>query len=226
MIFGIASEGATDQAVIENILCGFFENLDLDEEISFLQPPLDLTSLKQADFGGWELLIKYINSTRFKEDVLNCEYIIFHLDSDITFTEKFPVSYVDENNVELSASDLVAKIKKQLTEIMRDYDSDFFQKNSDKVIFSIAVHSIECWLLTYLSGAESTKIKTKNCANSLFAFLRKSKGLCKNFQIKKEFRLYDHLSRNFRRKKVIDELKANETSFRLFIEELSLASIA
>ena len=29
MLFGLACEGVTDQITIENILCGYFENLDL-----------------------------------------------------------------------------------------------------------------------------------------------------------------------------------------------------
>ncbi len=38
MLFGLACEGITDQITIENILCGYFENTNLDEDITKLQP--------------------------------------------------------------------------------------------------------------------------------------------------------------------------------------------
>ena len=34
MLFGLACEGPTDQITIENILCGYFDTIDLDGEIS------------------------------------------------------------------------------------------------------------------------------------------------------------------------------------------------
>lgn len=43
MKFGLACEGITDQISLENILCGYFEDPDLDEDIQYLQPFLDET---------------------------------------------------------------------------------------------------------------------------------------------------------------------------------------
>lgn len=81
--FGLACEGVTDQIVIENILCGFYKNLeDLDEDIQPLQPPFDETTKKQSDFSNWELLLKYLSTKRFRDDVLNSEYIIIQIDTD------------------------------------------------------------------------------------------------------------------------------------------------
>ena len=71
MKFGLACEGATDQATLENILCGYFKDPDLDQDIGKLQPPFDETTKKQKDFGNWELLLEYLKSTRFRDDVLN-----------------------------------------------------------------------------------------------------------------------------------------------------------
>ncbi|NER00949.1 MAG: hypothetical protein F6K30_30375 [Cyanothece sp. SIO2G6] len=52
--FALICEGVTDQITISNILCGFFDNENLDEDIAFLQPPYDVTTQKQkyGEFGG------------------------------------------------------------------------------------------------------------------------------------------------------------------------------
>jgi hypothetical protein len=74
MLFGLACEGPTDQITIENILCGYFGNPDLDADITKLQPPFDETDQKQGT-GGWPILLKYLASARFRDDILNTEFI-------------------------------------------------------------------------------------------------------------------------------------------------------
>jgi len=84
--FALACEGVTDQIVIENILCGFYKDYDdLDEEIQPLQPPFDATTQKhkEGEFGGWERLLEYLSLKRFRDDVLNSEYVIIQIDTDI-----------------------------------------------------------------------------------------------------------------------------------------------
>ena len=71
MLFGLACEGVTDQITIENILCGYFDNPDLEDEVKYLQPTFDETDQKQKNFGGWEMLLAYLGKTDFRDDVLN-----------------------------------------------------------------------------------------------------------------------------------------------------------
>lgn len=63
--FALICEGVTDQITISNILCGFFDNEDLDEDIAPLQPPYDATTQKQKDFGGWQMLLAYLQDSQF-----------------------------------------------------------------------------------------------------------------------------------------------------------------
>ena len=65
--FGLACEGVTDQAVIENILCGFYNDKELRQEIKSFQPLFDATQKKQLDgeFGGWEELFSFIANKAF-----------------------------------------------------------------------------------------------------------------------------------------------------------------
>ena len=65
--FGLACEGVTDQAVIENILCGFYNDKELRQEIKSFQPLFDATQKKQLDgeFGGWEELLVLLQQSVF-----------------------------------------------------------------------------------------------------------------------------------------------------------------
>ena len=68
-IFTLACEGITDQAAIENILCGFYDDPGLDEDIQYLQPYLDTTDtrkMQQGNAGGWKnLYYNYLGSSNF-----------------------------------------------------------------------------------------------------------------------------------------------------------------
>lgn len=56
-IFGIISEGPTDQIVIENILYGWTADNDL--LVTPLQP-------KEGESGNWDKVFKYCKSVDFK----------------------------------------------------------------------------------------------------------------------------------------------------------------
>ena len=102
MLFGLACEGVTDQITIENILCGYFNNPDMDEEIAQLQPLFDETDQKQKDFGGWQMLLAYLGKTRFRQDVFYNNLIVIQLDTDVSNEKGFDVPQVDADNQPLS----------------------------------------------------------------------------------------------------------------------------
>jgi len=80
--FGLVTEGVTDQEVISNILCGFYNNPDLF--ISELQPLRDETDKPPEDmYGGWGNLIEYCKSDQFKEAFQAIDYIIIQVDTDV-----------------------------------------------------------------------------------------------------------------------------------------------
>ena len=101
--FGLACEGVTDQAVIENILCGFYNDSGLRNEIKVFQPLFDATQRKQleGEFGGWEELMKHLSTKRFRESVVNTEYMIIQIDTDISEHKNFNVSQHDLSTEEL-----------------------------------------------------------------------------------------------------------------------------
>lgn len=214
MKFGIAFEGLTDYITIENILCGYFDDLESDE-IEDLQPQLDETDKKQLDFGGWEKLLEYLKSTYFRDALLNVDFIIIQIDSDISQHKNFGVSHYDENNQELSSDVLIDNIKSRLIDIVNTEESDFYECYANKIIFAICVHSLECWLYAYYNKETLKKPKIKGCGNALNRCLN-----VKGFDNEKDKKLYQKYSAIFLKSKNIEFVAEKSPSFNLFIQQL------
>jgi len=208
--FGLVTEGITDQIVIENILYGFYKNYDdLDEEIQPLQPPFDATNQKQleGEFGGWEMLLEYLSQKRFRDDVLNSEYIIIQIDTDISEHVNFGVSQQN-----LSTEALIEKVIERLIAQI-DSKETFYEEHKSKIIFAISVHSLECWILPIYNSSKNEKVT--GCFETL---QRESK----NIKVLKEYTAYDKLSKDFLKHKKLMKLVSKNSSFQIFINKLPL----
>ena len=206
--FALACEGVTDQIVIENILCGFYtEYDDLDEEIQPLQPPYDATTQKQKEdeFGGWEMLLKYLSEKRFRDDVLNSEYLIIQIDTDISEHVNFGVSQQN-----LSTEELINKVIERLIAQI-DNKQEFYQEHKEKLIFAISVHSLECWILPIYKNFRNEKIS--GCVEAL---QRESKKI----KVSKDYKTYDKLSQDFLKNKKLMKLVSKNSSFQIFVDAL------
>ncbi len=210
--FALACEGITDQIAIENILCGFYKDYsDLDEEIHPLQPPYDATTRKQkeGEFGGWEMLFQYLSEKRFRDDVLNSEYLIIQIDSDISEHPNFSVSHSDSNNNELSIDALIENITKRLIEKI-DTKKDFYQRYKEKIIFAISVHDLECWILPHYATYKKEKIK--GCSKALKIALKQP--------ITKTYHDYDKLTKPLSKPKNLSKVILKNKSLEIFINNL------
>jgi hypothetical protein len=210
MLFGLACEGVTDQITIENILCGYFKNLD-DEEITHLQPLFDETDRKQKDFGGWQMLLAYLSTTRFRDDVLNNKFIVVQVDTDVSNEIGFDVRQVDANNQLLMPEVLIANVITKLAVTIDSGEAEFYQRYSEKIIFCISVHSLECWLYAYHNPKTLSKPKITGCYNALSYLLPKTE---------KTYRCYDELSQGFLKRKNIEAVATKDSSFHVFIQAL------
>jgi len=208
--FGLITEGITDQIVIENILCGFYKDYDdLDEEISPIQPPLDETDMKQgySEFGtGWSAIFNYLSESRFKDDVLNSEYVIIQIDTDIA--EDFNCS---KNQ---SIREIIECVKSKLIEQI-DSKEEFYQKHEKKIIFAISVHSLECWLLPLYSSKKGEIIH--KCFDKLTKEVSKKS---KKLKVNKTYNHYDKLSQQFLKHKELIKITSQNISFDIFINRL------
>ena len=148
---GIA-EGITDQKVIDNILVGYFNNRDIN--VNWLQPA------KIGKSGGHGEVTNYCRSRKFKAVFDLNEYVIIHIDTDIS--SELGVPHQDDNGQLISPEHLIERVIAKFREIIGE---DFYDQYAEKIIFAIAVHSIECWLLPLHS--QEAKSETIDCLSTL-----------------------------------------------------------
>jgi len=206
MKFALACEGITDQITIENILCGFFNDEDLEDEITYLQPPFDETELKQSGTGGWTKLLNYLKMSRFRDDVLNNEYVIIQIDTDIS--ESYDVKHINENDEALSIKELVSNVIKRLITKIEEGRSAFYREHKDKIIFCVCVHSIECWLLVY----HCKQLEITDCFEKLKKCVK---------QVDKKRKIYDQLSQPFLEKNNLLETAKRDKSLSIFLDSIA-----
>jgi len=208
--FGLVTEGITDQIVIENILCGFYRDYDdLDEEIHPLEPPRDETDMKQAysEFGtGWSAIFNYLSETRFRDDVLNSEYVIIQIDTDIA--EEFGCSI--NQPIEEIIESVIVKIVEKI-----DSKEEFYQKHKEKIIFALSVHSLECWILPIYESNKKEKII--GCEDKLKKAIVK---VSKKLKVEKNYNNYDKLTQDFLKHKKLMKIASKNSSFQIFINSL------
>lgn len=208
MLFGLACEGPTDQVVIENILCGYFDNPDLGDEIKPLQPAFDETDQKHGE-GGWRMLFQYLASTRFRDDVLNAEHLILQIDSDIA--GEIPVPHRDNHGNELAVDLLIANIQTQLIASINSGANGFYETHAEKIIFSICVHSLECWLVAH-HGEQSA---IHDCFDVLKTVVDP-----RHIRVAKKRRNYDQLSQPFLNRQNLIATASKDRSLNAFLTAL------
>ena len=204
--FGLACEGITDQIVIENILCGFYKDLE-DDDVQPFQPAYDETTKKQkeGEFGSWEILLQYLSEKRFRDDVLNSEYTIIQIDTDICEHKNFDVKK-DTSCIVSFIENIKAKLILSI-----DKNESFYEANEEKIIFAISVHELECWLLPICKDLKKEKI------TGCFEALQRE---CKDIKIKKNYSTYDKLSRVFLKNKDLIKIASRNGSFEIFLSSL------
>lgn len=211
MIIGLVTEGITDQQIISNILFGYFDDDDII--INELQPLKDETDRqKSANIGGWGNLIEYCKSEVFKKSFQIISHVIIQIDTDVC--EDYDVQK-KESGKDLTPAELSIKVVEKFIEIIGE---EFYNLFSDKIIFAISIHSIECWLLPIYYN-DNKKIKVVNCLNTLNQKLSKIEGFTIDPN-NKNLDYYEKISNFYsKRKKLLLKYKSNP-SLEIFIQNL------
>lgn len=208
MDFGIISEGPTDQIVLESILFGYFNDKNL--LVKPLQP-------KPGESGNWDKVLKYCASGDFREALTSAyrvDYLVVHVESDFIRRQEVPEQIrFDLNN--LSPEEIAARMRSILINAI---GADFHSQYAHRIIFAIAVDSIECWFLPiYYAGKPAIAGKTTNCLESLNRALLKAE----KFTIHaKEERYYRIISKHFQKRKDLFSYADKNPSLIWFINEL------
>ncbi len=164
LTFGVIAEGPTDQTVIENILLGYFEDQEEEPNIRYVQPPRPLTETP----AGWGLAFRSLERKVHEGALQYNDYLVIHIDTDVQEEKGFDVPRREKGR-ELSVSDRIDRVITRL----QDIDTGFFRANADRILFAIAVDTIECWLLPLLYD-NNKAAKIAGCLESANRALRKA----------------------------------------------------
>lgn len=216
--FGLITEGITDQIVLENILFGFFNNVDIP--INPLCPLRDATDRNRMEkAGNWVEVFEYCASSDFKTALFSNDFLIIQIDTDVlkseNISQKYKVNSLNINNI----NEIIEKVKSRFIDIINTYQGNyFFETYQNKIIFAIAIDSIECWLLPiYYENEIAKSSKTTNCLSTLNMALNKKE----HFTIDaKKPDYYRKISKIYRKQKQLKAYYALNPSFDVFIQDI------
>ena len=143
------------------------------------------------------------------------DYLVIHIDTDVQEEPGFGVPRRDGGK-ELSGSDRVDRV---IARLKRDMDAGFYEANANRILFAIAVDTIECWLLPLLYSDKKAG-KTTGCLESANRALRKTNQNALSAGESKFIHSYEKASSGYRKRKTLIELHGKNPSLELFIKQL------
>lgn len=206
MRFAIAGEGLTDFTILKNLLIGFTNDKNLS--VRRLLP-----EAKEA--FGWANLFDQLSKDIFKNGFEFSDYVIVQVDSGTCEDWKEGLKHIgdDESQVEGFVNQVVQVLIKRI-------GKEFYTNNQQKIIFAVAVHDIECWVLPFISDKASDQSKMINCFKSAEGIANKQ-GFSlhqKNYQDGKH---YDELSKGMKKQKDLMRLCKLNPSLKIFVDKLA-----
>jgi hypothetical protein len=210
--FGTIAEGPTDQTVIENILLGYFEDQEDEPAVNPIQPPRPLTETP----AGWGHVFKSLQRKDYEGALQFNDFLVIHIDTDVQEEPGFDVPRREGGN-ELSVEERVDRV---IARLKKDIDANFFQNNAHRILFAIAVNSIECWLLPLLCSEKKKAAKITGCLESANQALRKANRDALSAGEKKFLRAYEEASSGYRTRKKLMKVRDKNLSLQLFLKQL------
>ena len=195
--FGAIVEGITDFPIINSILIGYFNDSTID--INLISP----ISFKAS--SNYDKVFKSCKPEKLKRAFLANKYIIIHVDTDVS--ESFGVSH-SEDDKPLSPQQLIDKV---IGKFRLEMGEDFYEKYANRIIFAIAVHSIECWLFP-LFTPDNQSSQTENCCKVLEKIVP---------SFRKDYGYYQEITEKYRNHDDLLNLYPKNPSLKMFIEQLA-----
>lgn len=212
--FALITEGVTDQVMLKYFLTGFYGRRENDPiDIVAIQPLRDATdSSRQGNFGGWELVLECVgDSTKIENSLMFNDYLIIQIDTDCGEHINYGVPLHDGGEPR-PVADVITDVKKKLISHIGD---DIYKENKDKILFAIAVHSSECWIIHLHSDSKADQKRVSNCEEHLSRALAAN-----NIKYIKDHDLYDKICKPFRKMENINLAKSRNESLDAFIDSL------
>jgi hypothetical protein len=207
--FALVTEGITDQEVIAAILYGFYEE---EPDIREAQPVRDETDEhRQGGFAGWEKVFEYCGLPHFEQIFLTNDYAVIQVDTDVAEHPNFGVP-LTAGGKDRAEADIIAAVKDVL---VARIGAAVYAKYAARILFAIAVHSIECWLIPAYENTPGKRKRVKQCANHLAPALAKH-----NIDFKKDSRTYEKVAKLLLKRKNLDMYIEHNVSFKAFVTSL------
>ena len=140
------------------------------------------------------------------------DYAIIQIDLDICDHVKVNIPLVDENGDNRSPLNLIEDMKEY---IISKIDKGLYEQVSDRIIFAIAYHSLECWVLALIAQSPRDKRTIRQCETRLRYLRGRS-----NQAYQKDYRCYLELTRDFSKTKRLESARNFNESLAVFLESL------
>jgi hypothetical protein len=217
---GILSEGRTDQVVIEQVLLGFFADRADELEINHFFPPV-VPQPGEPEEGGWTVLKQRLKDDYHRQALQFNEYLVIHIDTDRCEEKGYDVSRRDpDTGAERDPDALRAAAVDRLVEWL---GADFHEKYGHRVLFAIAVDTIECWLLPLLIKQQAKQGKTTGCESAANHALKLAGR--DSLAYGDKLRRYADEAEPYRKRKTLMVKGPLNPSLRAFLDELSQRGI-
>ena len=211
LTFGIIAEGPTDQIIIENILLGYFQEQRDEPSVNYIQPPQPLSDKP----GGWTNVFQSLRRKDYEGALQYNDYLVIHIDTDVQEEPGFDVPrLVDGNEITIPE-----RVEKVIDRLEKEIDGNFNRANSHRILFAVAVDTIECWLLPLV--CEGKKVaKITGCIDTANQALRRANRDGLSAGTKKFISAYEKASKAYRRRKELMACHDKNPSLELFVNQL------
>lgn len=216
MNFALITEGASEHRVIKHIISKYFK--DLEPEINQIQPKL--INSRQDNVGGWNEVLKYCEREELNDILIENDFLVIQIDTDQSQTSPFSIDHRGFDGQTKTPEQLYGDVVQKLQSLLLP---GILKKHSDKILFAVCIHTIECWLLP-VCYTDKHKTNTNNCLGTLNMELRRQDKPTipptgKNNP--KGIKAYDAVLKNLKRKTDINETAQHNFGFYSFIQSLS-----
>lgn len=206
--FALIAEGITDQVILDRIIdLTCHPTDDEDFEVNYVQPLRDATDASNNIFGGWELVLEFCK-LRFDDALQTNDYVVIQIDTDVGDHVNFGVS-LTEGGVDRDFRDLLLDVKKVIVQAIGE---EAFRRAEERVLFAIAVHSIESWLLLLLFKKDNPK--------SSFERLQRELRRKDDVILTKDATCYRAMARRIKSRNLI-EARRLDSSLKVFLDDLA-----
>jgi hypothetical protein len=220
--FAIIAEGVTDQAVLENVVLGFFGDEDDEPVVRHVQPPREVTPKGVPAPGGWTLVLRSLRQGDHRKALQLNDYVIVHIDTDVCEEPGYGVSRRAADGRALGPEELVEQVRRRL---LTEMGAAFYDEHGARIIFAIAVDAIECWLLPLLyDGEPAKKAKVTGCLDAADWKLRRQKRPPLSTADSKSLPSYEAASRPYLKRRTLMDHRGENVSLDLFVRNLEALS--